>query len=430
VTGREPDRLSYIDALRGWAILLVLLTHAAQGRMAAEALSQAAPQSPVLDLPSWLQRICAHAGSGVHLFFVVSALSLALSARKRQEHGLGAYVIRRFCRIAPMFYAGIVLYLALFGWGPRLYAPDGIGPGDVALTFGLLHIWSTNALNSVVPGDWSVGVEVMFYLILPLLLLIGRTPTRLAALTLGFVLMAQAVHWSGTGFGPFGNPGFPSQSVVFLFGLIAAGTADSQRFGLNPSPALRENVESVSEPNEGPARQRRNEDSSERASGSTLTLPLRGSLPLPQCGRGAMTGGASLAVFLFLVVGLPLWHLPETILVYHVQFAALAGLLCILLHRAPTPILVNRTLAGIGRISFSMYILQFALFTPAFGLAKQLAGRAASGGETLAIYYPLLVTATAACAAVTYASIEQPGMRLGRFLILRQQRGGAVERPI
>jgi peptidoglycan/LPS O-acetylase OafA/YrhL len=375
VTGRAPDRLLYIDALRGWAILLVLLTHAAQGPLAAEALHAAQPQSQVLALPGWLFRICAASGSGVHLFFVVSALSLALSAAKRREPGLLPYLVRRFWRIAPMFYAGIALYLALFGWGPRLYAKEGIGGADVALTLSFLHIWSSNALNSVVPGDWSVGVEVMFYLILPLLLMLGRTPGRLAGLVLGFVALAQAIHWLNPGFGPFGNPGFPSQSVVFLFGLAAAA------------------------------------------------IVQRMDIAVPRL--------AALLVFLFLVAGLPQWHLPDSVLVYHVQFAALAGLLCMLLHRAPVAILVNPILAGIGRISFSMYVLQFALFAPVFGLAQRLAGSTASGVAVLAVYYPLLLAATAACAAVTYAAIERPGMRLGRFLILRlQQRSTVVERPV
>ena len=375
MTGREPARLDYIDALRGWAILLVLLTHAAQGPVAAEALRSAQPQSQVLDLPGWLFRICAAAGSGVHLFFVVSALSLALSAAKRQEPGLLPYLIRRFWRIAPMFYAGIALYLALDGWAPRLYAPDGIGAGDVALTLGFLHIWSTNALNSVVPGDWSVGVEVMFYLILPLLLMLGRTPVRLAGLVLGFVALAQAIHWLSPGFGPFGNPGFPSQSVVFLFGLAAA--------------AIVQRVDRA----------------------------------VPRL--------AALLLFMFLVAGLPQWHLPEAVLVYHTQFAALAGLLCVMLHRAPAALLVNPIMAGIGRISFSMYILQFALFAPVFALAQAVVGPSASGVAVLAAYYPLLLMATAACAAITYAAIERPGMRLGRLLILRlQQRGAVVERPV
>ncbi len=369
MTGRAPDRLLYIDALRGWAILLVLLTHAAQGPVAAEALNSAQPASQVLALPDWLFRICAAAGSGVHLFFVVSALSLALSAAKRREKGLLPYLVRRFCRIAPMFYAGVALYLALYGWGPRLYAPQGIGVADVALTLGFLHIWSGNALNSVVPGDWSVGVEVMFYLILPLLLMLGRTPIRLAGLVLGFVGLAQAIHWLDPGFGPFGNPGFPSQSVVFLFGLAAAMAVQRLDF--------------------------------------------------------AVPRFAAVLVFLFLVAGLPQWHVPESVLVYHAQFAALAGLLCVLLHRAPAAMLVNPILAGIGRISFSMYILQFALFAPIFALAQALAG-SVSGAVLLAVYYPLLLAATAACATITYTAIERPGMRLGRFLILRLQQRGAV----
>lgn len=382
----EPEKLRYIDALRGWAILLVVLTHAAQGQMAIDALRQAAPRGATLALPDWLRLMCGYAGSGVHLFFVVSALSLALSWRARGERGatgLRDYFIRRFFRIAPMFYAGIALYLALCGWGPRLYAPAGIGSLDIALTLGFVHIWSGNAMNSVVPGDWSIGIEAMFYLILPLLLWLDRTPARLAALTAGFVMSAQIVRWVGPDFGPFGNPGFASQSSVFLFGLIAAACT--------------------------------------RAPGADLRA---GFAPLKY---------AATLLFLFLVAGLPFVHLPERFLVYHVQFGAVAGLLCILLRRAPAPILVNGLLAWIGRISFSMYILHFALFAPVFATARVLAGAVApAGGDLvlLAIYYPLLVAAAAGCAAVTHEAIERPGMRLGRRLVARlQQRGAVLTRP-
>jgi peptidoglycan/LPS O-acetylase OafA/YrhL len=368
-------KLGYIDSLRGWAILLVILSHAAQGKMAADALHQAVPQDAVLVLPVPLRMICGYAGSGVHLFFVVSALSLARSWHLRGERGLGGlrhYFVRRFFRIAPMFYVGILLYLGLYGWGPRLYAPMGIRPIDVALTLGFLHIWNTNALNSVVPGDWSIGVEAMFYLILPALLWLGRGPLRLAVLTGSFVLMAQVVHWTGAGFGPFGNPGFPGQSVVFLFGLIAAATTGA--------PAI--------------TRPRR-------------TAPL---------------GYIAILVFLFLMAGLPLVHLPALVLVYQTQFAALAALLCVLLHHAPTPVLVNAASAKLGRISFGMYVLHFALLAPIFAAARALAAAlvpADNGVVLLAIYYPLLVTVTAACASITYVTIERPGLRLGRLIITR-----------
>jgi exopolysaccharide production protein ExoZ len=260
----EPARLRYIDALRGWAILLVVLTHAAQGQFAIDALDQAVPQGNVLILPFWLLKICAKAGSGVQLFFVVSALSLTLSWKTRAEAGWTPYLIRRFFRIAPMFYVAIALYLALSGWGPRLYAPTGIGPGDVVLTLGFVHIWSTEALNSVVPGDWSIGMEAMFYLILPLLLTLGRTTRRLVALTAGFVLLAQIIQWSSPGFGSFSSTGFASQAVVFLFGLCAAQCASAQNSRASASLASRK-----------------------------IAAPL---------------------VLLFLVVGLPLAHLPEWLL--------------------------------------------------------------------------------------------------------------------
>jgi peptidoglycan/LPS O-acetylase OafA/YrhL len=381
---REPHRVRYIDALRGWAILLVLLTHASQGQMSIDALYQAGPQSPALDLPFWLRTICAYAGSGVHLFFVVSALSLALSCRARGKQSYHAYLLRRFFRIAPMFYAGIVLYLALTGTGPRLYAPAGIGELESILTIGFLHIWVTNAMNSVVPGDWSVGVEAMFYLILPVLLLLGRTPLRLAMLTAGFITLAQIIHQIGAGFGPFGAVGFPSQAAVFLFGLIGA-------------------------------------------------LASRNSILRKGDGRTLQHLGAA-SVFLFLVAGLPFVHLPESILVYYVQFAAVACALCILLHRMSVPAVANKPLCWIGRVSFSMYILHFALLAPVMAASKAFAEAINPGfGDTflLGVYYPLLVIVTIACSLVTYAAIEQPGIRLGRLAIARlQKRSGDIRLAI
>src|ERR1700684_315736 len=80
-------RLSYIDALRGYAILLVIAVHT----------SQAFP-----DLPKSLSTILNQGARGVQLFFVTSALTLSMSWVSRQESAL-AFYSRRFFRIAPMF---------------------------------------------------------------------------------------------------------------------------------------------------------------------------------------------------------------------------------------------------------------------------------------------------------------------------------------
>jgi peptidoglycan/LPS O-acetylase OafA/YrhL len=385
-TGADAElaKLSYIDALRGWAILLVILMHASQGQAAIDALRQAVPQSAALALPDVLAQMRIYIGSGVQLFFVVSALSLALSWHARRERGSTAsmrdYFIRRFFRVAPMFYVAILLYLVLFGCGARQFAPGGIGLADVALTIGFAHIWSTNALNSVVPGDWSIGVEAMFYLVLPLLLLLRRSASIYTVLTVFLVFVAQIIHWTGAAFGPLGPPGFPSQAAVFAFGLIAA-------------EAVRRGIA-------GPYKAEANEGFDLRGFGAVL-------------------------LFVFLVAGLPFIHLPESILVYHVQFAVGACLLCLMLHSGPPQCLVNAAIVFVGRISFSMYILHFALLAPVFATARALTGAIFSGFSDvllLSLYYPLLVTVTACCAAITHGAIELPGIRFGAYVVAELSR--------
>jgi peptidoglycan/LPS O-acetylase OafA/YrhL len=161
----EAGKLAWLDALRGWAILLVLLTHAGQGEFALRALDSFAPHAPRLVLPTWLANIAGNAGFGVQLFFVVSAFSLTRSTLARAVRGesVGAsFLVRRVARVGPAFWLAAIGYTAFFGDGPRLMASHGIDGVDFGLTIALLHVWRPEALNSVVPGGWSVGCEMMF----------------------------------------------------------------------------------------------------------------------------------------------------------------------------------------------------------------------------------------------------------------------------
>lgn len=84
-------RYGFIDALRGFAFLGVLVHHVV----------------PRVDgLPRVVKQIAAAGGEGVQLFFVVSALTLFLSFDSRrgtQARPLTAFFLRRFFRIAPLF---------------------------------------------------------------------------------------------------------------------------------------------------------------------------------------------------------------------------------------------------------------------------------------------------------------------------------------
>jgi peptidoglycan/LPS O-acetylase OafA/YrhL len=158
------ERNQSLDLLRGVAILLVILAHCAQ------AATSVAP-----GLSSFAEKYGEH---GVQLFFIVSGYTMMLTfGDKVGSAAIRSFYLRRVFRIVPLFWIAIVFYLAITkGEGFKLWAPDGIGAGDVALTFLFLHWGSITAFNSVVPGGWSIAVEMQFYLLFPLLIWLFRRP--------------------------------------------------------------------------------------------------------------------------------------------------------------------------------------------------------------------------------------------------------------
>ncbi len=155
---RDIKKYSFIDALRGLAILGVILTHSS---------NFVAPDTTAL------QSIMSHGRFGVQLFYIASALTLCLSweARKNNEISpLRNFFIRRFFRIAPMFYLAIFFYALLYGFSPRYWAPNGIEWWFIPLTMFFSHGFHPETINSIVPGGWSIAVEMCFYATLPLLL--------------------------------------------------------------------------------------------------------------------------------------------------------------------------------------------------------------------------------------------------------------------
>lgn len=156
---RDQNRLPYLDALRGCAIIMVILVHTSQA---------VPPLSSIAHMFAWAGQM------GVQLFFLASAYSLCFvqqQPRDTQNPTLGFY-IRRYFRVAPLYYVAILFYGAM----AMLSAPDGIwahtenytAPTIAANTL-LIQGFVQNGNNSVVPGGWSVGTEVAFYLVFPVL---------------------------------------------------------------------------------------------------------------------------------------------------------------------------------------------------------------------------------------------------------------------
>jgi exopolysaccharide production protein ExoZ len=158
------ERNQSLDLLRGIAILLVILVHCAQATTSI--------------IPGLRWFALEYGELGVQFFFIVSGYTMMLTFGESVDFAAArSFYIRRIFRIVPLFWVAIVFYLLMTkGEGVRFWAPDGIGAGDVVLSFVFLQWCSVTALNSVVPGGWSIAVEMQFYLLFPLIIYLFRRP--------------------------------------------------------------------------------------------------------------------------------------------------------------------------------------------------------------------------------------------------------------
>jgi peptidoglycan/LPS O-acetylase OafA/YrhL len=160
-------KIKFIDSIRGIAILMVILVHTSQKISGS--------------LDNITEIIVSYGQMGVQLFFIVSAYTLCLSSYRRDGETLPLikFGIRRYFRIAPTYYLGLIIYfiisliLSKFSTG-QIYVPDKYNFLNVISNLFFIHGFYSPANNIIVPGGWSIGTEMAFYTIFPILFNIAR----------------------------------------------------------------------------------------------------------------------------------------------------------------------------------------------------------------------------------------------------------------
>jgi peptidoglycan/LPS O-acetylase OafA/YrhL len=148
----EKTRLDYIDSLRALAAIGIVIFHL-------RVIAQGAP----LPTPDWSQGFIYWVlGSGVQLFFVISAflLSMLASSYEKAPRPIISFYIKRFFRIAPLFYFAIIVW----SFETRIPLSTGL---LLNVTF-LFNIFASSQ-ESVIFAGWTIGVEMLFYAIFPFL---------------------------------------------------------------------------------------------------------------------------------------------------------------------------------------------------------------------------------------------------------------------
>lgn len=148
-------RLDYLDALRGWAILIVIAFH--------------------VSFPAGgnFPHLLEDGARGVELFYMLSAFTLFRTMTYKhgaEECWIRNFFIRRIFRIAPMFYLSIPIYLCLYSnWNLKELYSHGVDLKQIISLVLFINGFFPQYINSLMHVEWSVAIEMMFYALVPFL---------------------------------------------------------------------------------------------------------------------------------------------------------------------------------------------------------------------------------------------------------------------
>jgi peptidoglycan/LPS O-acetylase OafA/YrhL len=317
-------------------------------------------------------------GYSVHLFFIISAYSLMYSTESKtsQPNWLSDYFIKRFFRIAPLFYAMLVLFI-----GTSLFAATGF-KDITSIILNLTFTFGFVPETGIVWGGWTVGVEMIFYAFFPVLLMLIRThKAALVFLIISIVATAalrSALHFQFIGLDPtarfdWSYFSFASNICFFAMGMYA--------YLLSKFYKKDTKLISIYVP--------------------IVAIAIIGGLLFFDLGTFLKTSSR---------LDIVLWGVGLTAL-------------CIWQGASPSRLIANRFFEYLGERSFSIYLLHPVVIY----LSKAYLIRANEffnpfiGPSAFFISATLLIFLILLCAEFTYRFIEVPGINLGRRLIKQRK---------
>ncbi len=373
-------KFAYVDCLRGYAVLMVIVCHT----------TYAIPQ-----LPSPVHRLGVFGWHGVQLFFLASCLTLMMSARyeldRTGQMSARHFFLRRFLRIAPMYYLAAALY----------WIVDPVKDTDLLqllASLSFVNVWhpvttSTTGAWQVVPGGWSIGVEFTFYFLFPLFISLITTFRRaifllIFLLILGAVLdtalmPSMAARYGSVAADNFLYFWFFNQAPVFALGAVAYFTIRAVESGVNGRLARM----------------------LQHFNGTVLAFSL---------------------VLLVVIAMAPIPFGHELMACPIVpQFLAASGaffIFIVTMSQSHNSILINPVVAAVGKVSFSAYLLHFAVIELVLNAHAKFFHLGATGWPAIGIFFTsIVIVAVVTCilSAITYTLVEKPMMQLAKRLTRR-----------
>lgn len=357
-------RIEFIDALRGIATLYVLLFHVAP-----------MPKN-TLEIPKWAYGFVSFGGSGVTLFFLISAFSLCLTWKYSGsiQSTLSDFYLKRFLRIAPLFYV-LIIITVIRDW---LVYDIGHTASEIFLAASFLFNFVWNLQAGLVQASWTIAVEVMFYVIFPLLILrINNWKAALTAfiwsLVAYYCFKSVMTNIAGVNetltTAAFGSLAFFRHFPVFLFGMFVYFAAQSK----------------------------------------TSQLALQAIAPL------------ILAISAFTLLALAAMNLGQPVFdYYYLQSFAYGGII-LGLSAGSNLIMNNRLTRFFGKISYSVYLVHPLVIRVLDPVFQDIYALPYGVGFKYSAAVLLSLLATTVVSMASYRFIELPAMQLAKYLVAKRK---------
>lgn len=174
-------RREALDALRGLAALLIFYFH----------FTALYPAGQVTEFAAWNHVVLNYFAMGVPLFYALSGVSLYIGyfGRNSEPGFVPDFYVRRLCRIAPLFYTAALAWFLIF------YS-RGATPSfnKTASTLSFLFNLMPGYHESLVAAGWSVGVEMLFYAVFPIIIAIAVSIHSSLVLLIFMCVVAVVSH--------------------------------------------------------------------------------------------------------------------------------------------------------------------------------------------------------------------------------------------
>lgn len=245
----------------------------------------------------------------------------------------------------------------------------------LALSLSFLFNLAPSTVDGIAPASWSIGVEMLFYVIFPFVLALASTLGRALLVTAAFIGVALAYAVVATRLHL--NPSFLVHGLIFNLPYFGFGLIAFKLYQRTP----------------------------------------------PRYGVVLTVGGFALLLAFWMTAGLfgRLGWAPN--IIHMLCWGAPFALICLGMAHRPLAILSNPVTEFLGKISFGLYLAhpQLIFVLSKIGVYERIQHLPGGSGVT----FPLAVLVTSLAlipvAWALYAFVERPGIELGRRWALRMR---------